>query len=392
MPLVDLTGDREQEYFVDGLTEELTSELARYQDFRVIASQSSMRFKGRSVDPKEIGEDLNARFLLTGSVRRDSNHVKVSVQLLDAPNVDRIWSESFKRDFTAAELIRIQEEIAQRVAGVIADQWGLIGRRLSRESSRKAPSELSAYDGVLRFYHYETELTPEAFEKALAGLERAVEIEPDYGLAWSMLGHLHADNFALGFCEIADALDKALTFAKKGLALSPESQFAWDALALVYFHLGDKESLLDSIDKTISLNPNSPYIVGVAGWHMALYGEWDRGLELMKKGMELNPYHPTWFHLAPFVDHYRRGRFEDALSEARKFNYPGLFWDPLLKAAALSRLGRQTEAREAIGQILELVPNFAACGRGLIGSYVKVESLIDDIVDGLRKGGLADLE
>ena len=131
--------------------------------------------------------------------------------------------------------------------------------------------------------------------------------------------------------------------------------------------------------------------MGVAGWHMALYGEWDRGLTLMKKGMELNPYHPSWFHLAPFMDYYRRGEFEDALAEALKFNYPELFWDPLMRAAALGRLGRQAEANTAIRQLLELVPDFAVRGRGIIGSYVKVDDLVDKVIEGLRKAGLADL-
>jgi adenylate cyclase len=392
MPLVELTGDKEQEYFTDGMTEELTAELARYQNFQVIASQSSMRFKGQRVDPKEVGKDLNVRFLLMGSVRRDSNAVKVMVQLLDTRTAEQIWGESYKRDYTATDLIGIQEEIARQVIGVIADQYGLIERWLSRESSKKAPADLTAYDAVLRFYHYETKLTAEAFANALTALLRAIKIDPDYGLAWSMLGHLHADNHALGFCEIDDPLDKALTFAKKGVALAPETQFAWDALALVYFHLGNKESLLKTIDKTIALNPNSPYIVGVAGWHMALYGEWDRGLALMEKGMKLNPYHPSWFHLALFMDFYRRGEFEKALEEALKFNYPELHLDPLMRAAALGRLGRKAEAKTAIRQLLELIPDFAARGREIICAYVKVDDLVDKIVAGLREAGLADLE
>jgi adenylate cyclase len=258
MPLIDLTGDREQEYFVDGLTEELTAELARYQDFQVIASQSTMRFKGRKVDPREAGKDLDVRFLLTGSVRKDSQTVKVSIRLVDTANAEQIWGKSYKRDQTAADLIAVQEEIANRVIGAIADQYGLIKRRLSEESRKKAPADLKAYDAILRFYHYETELTPVAFEKALAALEQAIEVDPEYGLAWAMLGHLHADNHALGFCEIETPLEKALVFARKGVALAPENQFARDALTLVYFHRGDKEFFLKHVAETIALNPNSP--------------------------------------------------------------------------------------------------------------------------------------
>ncbi|MBW1784090.1 MAG: hypothetical protein JRL30_25545 [Deltaproteobacteria bacterium] len=392
MPLVNHSNDRDQEYFVDGLTEELTTELARYQDFRVIATQSAMRFKGQKIDPKEIGRDLGVRFFLTGSIRKGSKGVKVATQLLDMSTDEQIWGESYKLDLNAGNLIELQEEIARRVVGAIADQYGFISRRLARDSRKKAPGDLEAYDAVLRFYHYETVLTSEAFEKALVALERAVEIDPEYGLAWAMLGHLRADNYALGFCEMEAPLEKALTSAKKGVALAPENQFTQDALSLVYFHRGDKDLFLKHVKKALSLNPNAPYVVGVAGWHMMLYGEWESGLALLEKGMTLNPYHPSWFHLAPFVDYYRRGAYQEALAEALKFNYPDLFWDPLMRAASLGQLGRLDEARSALGELFKLEPNFRGQGRRLISRYVKVDDLIDRIIEGLKKVGLDDLE
>ena len=392
MPLDNLNADQEQAYFTDGLTEELTAELARYQDFKVIAAQSTLRFKGQQVNPGEVGRDLGVRFLITGSVRKDTKNIKVSIQLLDTSNAEQVWGQSYKRNQTAADLIAVQEEIAGSVIGAIADQFGLIKRRLSKESRKKAPADFKAYDAILRFYHYETELTPQAFDNALAALEQAVQIDPEYGLAWAMLGHLHADNYALGFREMAAPLDKALNLAQKGVALAPGNQFARDAISLVYFHLGDKDFFLQHVEETIALNPNSPYIIGVAGWHMALCGEWKRGLALLKKGMKLNPYHPSWFHLAPYMNDYRRGAYEYALAEALKFNYPELYWDPLMRAAALGQLGKQNEARKAVRQLLKLEPDFASRGRSLIGRYVKVDDLVDSIVAGLRKGGLTDLE
>ena len=125
---------------------------------------------------------------------------------------------------------------------------------------------------------------------------------------------------------------------------------------------------------------------------MALYGEWDRGLNLLKKGMKLNPYHPTWFHLVPFMDYYRRGEYENAFAEALKFNYPEVLWDPVMRAATLGQLGRQNEAKTAVSQLLKLESDFATRGRRLISRYVKVDALIDRIIEGLRKAGLAGLE
>ena len=392
MPLLNLTGDKDQDYFADGLTEELTAELTRYQEFKVIASQSTMRFKGGKVDPKEAGRDLGVRFLLAGSVRKDSKTIKVDVRLIDTSTAVRIWGEDYKHNLTTADLIAMQENIAHQVAGVICDHYGLVSRRLSKESRKKVPSDLMAYDAILRFYQYETELTPEAFERALAALEQAVEIDPDYGLVWAMLGHLHADNYALEFCKIEAPLDKALKFAQKGVALEPQNQFAQDALALVYFHHGNEPRFLEHAEQTIDLNPNAPYIVGVAGWHMALYGLWDRGLALLKKGMQLNPYHPSWFHLAPFMYYYHENEYEKAFSEALKFNYPAMFWDPLIRAAALGQMGKTAKARTAVGELLKLIPDFANIGPRLIGRYVKVDGLVDKLMAGLQKAGLADFE
>ena len=392
MPLLNLNGDEDQDYFADGLTEELIAELVRYQEFQVIASQSTMRFKGQQVNPKEVGRDLGVRFLVTGSTRKDLKTVKVTIRLLDTSTAMQIWGESYKRDLTAASLIALQEEIAHSAVGVIADQYGLISRRLSRESRKKVPADLKAYDSILRFYHYETELTSEAFEKALSALKQAIEIDPEYGLAWAMLGHLHADNYALELCLIEEPLEKAMKCAQRGVALAPENQFALDALTLVYFHRNDKELFLKYVEQTIALNPNSPYFVGVAGWHLMFYGQWDRGLTLMEKGMKLNPYHPSWFHMAPYMNYYRQGEYENALAEALKFNTPELFWDPLMRAAALGRMGRASEARTAIEELLKLVPDFADSGPRLIGRYVKVDDLIDAIIEGLQKAGLGGLE
>ena len=134
---------------------------------------------------------------------------------------EQIWGESYKPDQTASNLIAVQEYIAHNVVGAIADQYGLVTRMLSKESRKKAPANLEAYDAILRFYHYETVLTPQAFKTAMAALEKAIEIDPEYGLAWAMLGHLHADNFALGFCKIEAPLEKALTFAQKAIVPRP---------------------------------------------------------------------------------------------------------------------------------------------------------------------------
>jgi adenylate cyclase len=125
---------------------------------------------------------------------------------------------------------------------------------------------------------------------------------------------------------------------------------------------------------------------------MALYGEWERGLTLLGKGIKLNPYHPSWFHLVPYMNYYRHGEYENAFAEALKFNYPRLFWDPMMRAAALGQMGRTRDAGTAVGELLKLESDFAARARQMIGYYVKVDNLVDTIIEGLQKAGLVDLE
>ena len=391
LPIRNLNGASEQEYFAEGLTEELTAELARYQDISVIASQTSLQYRDREISYKTIGREIGTRFLLEGTIRTSKDDFKVTFRLLDCTTSEQVWQQSFKRSLNAQNLIHLQEEISQTIIGVIADQFGMVTRILSRESRKEIPASLQSYDAVLRFYQYENTLIKESFKLALSAMEKAVESDPDYGLAWSTLGHLLADNHALMFCEIESSLEKAEKYAKKGVALIPDNQFAHDALALVYFHSGNKQKFLRHAEVALSLNPNSPYVVGVTGWHTMLFGEWEKGRELLYKGMTLNPLHPTWFYLAPFAYHYNRGEFEQAYHYAEKFNYPELFWDQVMRAVALAKLEDYETAEKVVEELLTLIPDFASRARQLIQGYIKVTEVEDKIISGLQQAGLKDV-
>lgn len=141
-------------------------------------------------------------------------------------------------------------------------------------------------------------------------------------------------------------------------------------------------------EKALDLNPNAPATVGFLGWLMALYGEWERGLALLHKGMELNPLYPGWYHLAPCCQWYRHGCYEEAYHQARQFQMPQFFWDPLLRAAALGQMDRKQEAVGAVAELLQLMPDFPTNGPSLINHFVKLEHLGQSMLEGLRKAGL----
>ena len=159
-------------------------------------------------------------------------------------------------------------------------------------------------------------------------------------------------------------------------------------MARLYFCRDERDLFLLEAEKAIALNPNSPFLSGYLGWLLALYGEWDRGLAILGKGMELNPHCPGWFHLAPYLYLYLQERYEDAYLEALAFQMPQLFWDPLLRAAALGQLGREREAAQAVAELLQLKQDFSINSPFLIGCYVKSKDLADALLDGLRLAGL----
>jgi len=388
MPLLNLTGDPGQEYFADGLTEELTSEIARYQDLRVVSCRSAMRRKGKDVGVRELGLDLGVRFVLEGSVRREADRVKIGVRLVDTTTRVQLWGEQYRRELRADSLIALQEEISRRVAARIGSEYGIILQTLSRESRNKPTDSLQTYEALLRFYHYIATLTPEAFAETLQLLEKASIADPGCGMVWSLLAFLYDNNCALQIHPMETPLAKALAFAQKGAALEPQNQLARTALATLYFRDNNRELFFKEAERALALNPNAPGIVGYLGWMMALYGDWEYGLALLQKGMELNPLYPGWYHMAPYFHFYHQGHYEKAYHHARQVQMPQFFWDPLLRAAVLGQLGRTEEAQAAIAELLQVKSDFAATGLRLISHFVKLEELLETLLEGVRKAGL----
>ena len=388
MPLLNLTGDRKQEYFTEGLAEELTSELARYQELRVIAYQSTRRWQSKKIDPRAAGQDLGVRFLVEGSIRKDARTVKLDLHLVDTQNGRRVWGEQYCRELKADSLIALQEEIARQVAAKLGSLYGIILQTLSRESRRKPPESLETYEAFLRFYHHATIMSPQTFAESLSVLEQAVRREPESGFAWSLLAFLYGQSYSLQLFPMDSPLEQALVAAQRGAVLEPEKQMPRAALAHVYFFRNEREFLLLEAETALALNPNAPGLIGFLGWLLARYGEWERGLAILEHGKKLNPHYPGWFHMAPYLHLYLQERYEAAYQEALAFKMPQFFWDPLLRAAALGRLGREKEGAQALAELLHLRPDFPAAGAFLISCYVKFDYLVAGLLEGLRLAGL----
>ncbi|MHC4690849.1 MAG: hypothetical protein ACYS5F_14635 [Planctomycetota bacterium] len=388
LPFRNLTGDPEKEYFVRGFAEELTIELTRYEDIRVIACRPVSRFKEEEHDKRQFLQELDAHFLIGGSVRMDNRLVKISIILTDSHTGDHLWGEHYQRDLTAANLITIQEEIARETVTCIASEYGIVFQRLSRESGKRTPAELDTYDAILRYYYFQTQQTPETFLAAFQALEQAIVKDPECGIATAMLASMYGNRYMLDLPRDADTLQRAVELSRQAIKLDPGNQLVRIIHAWMYFVLDEKDSFFSEIEKALELNPNSPLRIGAIGFYLCLYGEWERGKAVLDQAMNQNTGVPNWYYGATTLYFYRLKDYLKAYEEALKYDMPELFWAPMLRAAALGQLGRETDAQQQLLQLKALRPDFENKARDLISRYVKEEELVDHILEGLQKAGL----
>ena len=388
LPLTNLTDEAEQEYFAKGLTEELSVELTRYEDFRVIGFRIKDYFDNDNEAHKKLLNELGANFIIQGSVRKDNNKIKVSVRLTDAFANEQLWGEQFKRELNPSNLISIQEDIARETVTIIANEYGIIPQRIAKESKKKAPAELDTYEAILRYYHYQIHHTPEAAQAAFISLEQALDKNPESGVALAMLANLYGTRYELDLPDSTNSLEKLVELTDKAIKLEPQNQFIQIAYAWRFFVLNQREKFLYEIEKALDLNPNSPFRIGAIGFFLSLYGEWEKGKQLLDRAMKQNIGYPSWYYGATSDYYYRLNEFEKAYEEALKFDVPAIFWGPLLRAASLGQLGQKSEAKQHISELKLLKPDFESKARYLISRYVKEEELVDKIIEGLKKAGL----
>lgn len=388
MPLENLTQDKEQTYFLEGLVSELTMEITRYQEIIAIPCRGVGMLTKKPADAKALGAAVGARFLLGGSLRKDSERAKLTFYLADTATGQQVWSNAHTPRLDAAEVITTQETIAREVVATIAGEAGIISRSLSRESRKKKPVDLTTYEAILRYHHYMQEMTRESAMEAFDALQTAVEREPDYGPAWSAFANMYNHAYIWDLPGFTSPLETAVEYARKGAQLEPGNQLTRTVMAYEYLLLGELDSAIRESDVALSLNPNSPYFSGTIGYILIMAGDFERGRRLVDQAISINPCHPRWFHNACWLDEYRQGRYETAYREASMSGTLVGFWNPVLCASSLGQLGRASEARAYIEELRRLKPDFESRARELMARVSRIEHVVELIIDGLRKAGL----
>jgi adenylate cyclase len=387
LPFENMSGDPEQEYFADGMVEEIITALSRFKWLFVIARNSSFTFKGKAVDIKEVGRRLGVRYVLEGSVRKAAGKVRITGQLIDAVTGTHLWADRFERDLT--DIFALQDEVT--VAVVSAIQPKLLQTEIAM-AARRRPENLTAYDFYLRALQQSYLTTREGVAETIRLAHRALELDSGFGRAAALAGNGYMQNVLWGYAADPQ-FDRKEAVRLSRLALNIDDGDP-DTLAragiISAFMVGDCESEIELVDRAVALNPNS-----FQAWHSrgqvyriaGLPEEAVRSFELAIRKSPVDPrLHLTFGGMAQAFVELRR--FDEAIVAGKKSLRQNPSYSPAYQylASAFFHLGRDAEAREAAARLLELDPAFTISAFVARGGRSNSKLLIE----GLRKAGLPE--
>jgi adenylate cyclase len=387
LPFENLSGDSEQQYFADGMVEEIITALSRFKWLFVIARNSSFTFKGRAVDIKEVGRRLGVRYVLEGSVRKASGKVRITGQLIDAVTGAHIWADRFERDLI--DVFALQDEVT--VAVVSAIQPKLLQTEIAM-AVRRRPENLTAYDFYLRARQQFYLTTREGVAEASRLAHRALELDPRFGLVAALAGICHMDNVLWGYTNDPQ-FDRKEAVRLLRLALSIDDgdpdTLAW-ASAISAFMVGDCESAIELADQAVALNSNSSLAWNSRGRVYLIAGLPEEAVRSFEQATRLSPVdlrlHLTLAGMGMAYIELRR--FDEAIVAGKKAQRQNPSHSAAYRclASAFAHLGRDAEAREAAARLLEVDPGFTLSAWIARGGQSNAKLLIE----GLRKAGLPE--
>ena len=381
--LTNQSGDAAQDYFSDGLTEDITRALGRFKQLTVLAYGAVLPFRGKEVPPSEIGRALNARYLVAGSVRRMGSRVRVTVQLSDATNGTQLWAQQY--DDEMSDIFAVQERIARRVAGTLASNLQQIALQ---QSLRKPTDNLDAYDLLLRSRAFAAESTRAGNRSARELLDRVTLISPSYAEAYAETADVYFQRATSGWAEFPDQdIDAAIRFAQKAIELDEECVVAHSVLARAYTALQKYDLGLAESERALEINPSDAEALLARAAALLWTGRVEGSIAAAEFAVHLNPNIGPEAALNLGIAYLLDRRYADAvkLLEAARTRYPAY---PLLDfplAGAYAELGRNADAVDALEQGRRKNPHFLLA---TFGSRFQDPALQRRVEDSLRKAGL----
>ena len=390
LPFQNLSGDPEQEYFADGVVEDIITALSRIRWLFVIARNSSFTFKGRAVDAQGVGQELGVRYVLEGSVRKSANKVRITGQLIDATSGTHIWAERFEG--LLDNIFELQDQIAESVVGAIAPQL----ERAEIERAKRKPTEsLDAYDHYLRGMAKLHSGTRDAIEEALPMFYTAIELDPEFASAYGMAAWCHFWRKINGWMIDRPAeITEGIRLARLAVSLGRDDAVALTRGGHALSHLaGEVDNDIALLDRARLLNPNLAPAWFLGGILRALHGESDAAIKDLNHAVRLSPLDPEMFRMqiGMALAHFFAGHFETAADWAEKSlgNLPSLLPPVAVVAASHALSGRMDKATLAMQRLHELDPSLRISN---LKDWLPIQRA-DDLArfaDGLRLAGLPE--
>ncbi len=358
LPFTNMSADPEQEYFSDGMTEELTNALAQHSELFVISRSSAFTYKGKPIQVEDVGRELGVRYVLEGSVRKAGERIRVTAQLIDAITGFHLWSEQYDRELAA--VFDVQSEIAKEIGTAL--QIEVRNTELGRAVSART-DDLRAYDAHLKGMSHFERFTRDDLVEARRHYQRALELDPSFGPARALLGNTYVVEYVMGWNRDPRLLERGQTLAREALEHDPTSFFAYIVLANVHNARGEFEEALASADKAIELNPNFDVPHGIRGLALVGQGRPLLAMQSMRRALRLNPKpgHSVMAGLLGAVN-YGAGHTERAVEhweQSRSAN-PDMIIPRIGLTAHYESVGRHQEARTLVQEILRVNPNLTA--------------------------------
>jgi adenylate cyclase len=380
--------------FTRGFTRQVIVGLTRFTDLFVLGPETTDRY-GEAADMGRLREDLGIDYLLTGGTRVSADGFSVEALLIDARTGRNLWADSFERTLQAREVFRVRDEVANCVARTLAQPYGIIFSDIVREADETLPDNLVSYDWVIRFYQYWRTYDRVLFEPVRAGLEQAIVKDPRYAEAFACLSQMYSNAFRFKHHVsgiTADPLQRAFVLARRAIDLAPNGSRGHHALSLACWFAGDTRGAIAALETSHALNPNDTEIMADLGLRYAMQTDWDKAVPLLEESFARNPAEPSTYRAGLFLYHYAGGRYEKALTEARRIEAPGIVYGFVAVAAAAAQLGLQREAGVAVKSILMIDPHYGDHVVSDLSSRNLHPDLVRTVVEGLRKAGLAGTE
>jgi adenylate cyclase len=353
LPFESLSDDPEQQFFADGISEDIITALAKFHSLDVVGRNTSFAYRGRSVGLKQVSEALGVRYILEGSVRKAGKRVRITAQLIDGAADRHIWAERYDRELE--DVFQVQDEIIEIIVATLAHKVD------SEETERRAQlarTDRDAYDCYLTGREYFFARTKAANDEALALMERAIELDPNFARAHSFKAWLKAYRYRHGWSdEPEQCLNEALESALEALSLEPSDYDVHWRLAVVYLHRRQFDKARAEYQKARSLNPNHAGFLAEMASGLILLGRANEAIELVEQAKRINPQYPEWFQANLGWAYYQAGRPEEALEVLRVLNDPPAVFRIFL-AATYARLDRIEEAQREVARIQEMEPGF----------------------------------